>query len=113
MSGRRRFKRYQTLVPPNGCARIVSDCVVETWDRESAVVVTSEPAERNHELVIQFTSPNGATTSYLVRVMSCALDPRHGPMRFRLHVQLDFNTTRPIHTPPHVSARTSRGSNDE
>jgi hypothetical protein len=82
--------------------------VVEKWDRETGVVVTNQPAERDHELVVQFTSPNGATTLYPVRVMSCAPDPRHGPMRFRLHVQLTATT--PVDHGPTPSTSTPRGT---
>ena len=100
MNGRRRFTRYVPFVPPSGRARIVSDCVVERWDRKSAVVVTDQPAERDHEFVMQFTSPTGATTLYPVRVVSCTPDPRQGPMRFRLHVQLTPQMTAPTDGAP-------------
>ena len=42
---------------------------------------------------MQFNSPTGATTLYPVRVVSCSMDPRHGPMRFRLHVQAAWHGT--------------------
>jgi hypothetical protein len=110
MVGRRRFTRYLLVPPADGQARTVSDCVVESWDRESAVVVTSQPAERDDAFMLQFTSPAGATTVYPVRVVSCAVDPRHGPMRFRLHVDVTTETTRPTRGIPDVHARTPRGS---
>jgi hypothetical protein len=87
MIGRRRFTRYVLLAPADGQARTVSDCVVESWDGESAVLVTSQPARRDDELVLQLNSPTGATRLYPVRVVSFDIDAGHGPMRFRLHVR--------------------------
>lgn len=109
MSGRRRFTRYVQFVPSDGCARIVSDCVVEQWDGMLAVVVTSHPAEQGQEFVMQFTLPSGATRLYPVRVLSCALDPRHGPMRFRLHVEATSGAT-PSTDASNVPVRAPRGS---
>ena len=42
MIGRRRFTRYVLASPIEGQARTVSDCVVERWDGESAIVVTNQ-----------------------------------------------------------------------
>jgi hypothetical protein len=109
MSGRRRFARYVPYVPPIGCARLVSDCIVEEWNRDSAVVVTNQPAEHDQEFVVQFTSPTGAMTLYPVRVTSCAPDPRHGPMRFRLHVRLQSDMTVPAQGAARLSLLTPRG----
>jgi hypothetical protein len=95
MIGRRRFTRYVLLAPADGQARTVSDCVVESWDGESAVVVTSQPARCDDRLMLQFNSPGGATRLYLVRVVSCEMDARHGPMRFSLHVQVTTDTKPP------------------
>jgi hypothetical protein len=83
-------------MPPDGCARIVSDCIVEKWERASGVVVTNQPADRDDELVLQVTSPTGSTTLCPVRVASCVPDSRHGPMRFRLQVQLITTASTPI-----------------
>ena len=88
MSGRRRFTRYVLRAPADGQARTVSDCIVESWDGESAVVVTSQPARRDEEFVLQLNSPTGASRLYPVRVVSFEIDGRHGPMRFRLHVRV-------------------------
>jgi hypothetical protein len=95
MIGRRRFTRYVLLAPADGRARTVSDCVVEGWDGESAVVVTSQPARCDDRLMLQFNSSGGATRSYPVRVVSCEMDGRHGPMRFKLHVQVTVDTKPP------------------
>src|SRR5262245_39687447 len=108
MIGRRRFTRYALVAPARGRARTVSDCVVESWDRESAVVVTNQPAERGDEFVIQVSAPTGTTTLYPVRVVSCAPDARHGPLRFRLEVHVTSATETPA--PPDVPARTQKGS---
>jgi hypothetical protein len=88
MIGRRRFTRYVLPVPADGHARTVSDCVVEQWDGESAVVVTSQAACCGDQLVMQFNSSSGASRLYQVHVVSCETDPRHGPVRFRLHVEV-------------------------
>jgi hypothetical protein len=95
MIGRRRFTRYALLAPAEGQARTISDCVVESWDGESAVVVTGQPAQCDDRLVLQFNSAGGATRLYPVRVASCDVDARHGPMRFRLHVQVTADTKPP------------------
>jgi hypothetical protein len=107
MIGRRRFTRYVLLAPAAGRARTVSDCVVERWDGTSAVVVTGHPARCDDELVLQFDSPDGVTRSHPVRVVSCDMDPRHGPMQFRLHVQVAA-TKRPEPTRD-PDAHTKRG----
>ena len=100
MTGRRRFTRYVLLAPADGQARTVSDCVVESWDGESAVVVTSQPARRDEEFVLQFNSPTGASRLYPVRVVSCEIDARHGPMRFRLHVHVPSDLLSSTHPGP-------------
>ena len=51
------------------------------------VVVTSQPARCDEGLVLQLNSQAGATRLYPVRVVSCEMDSRHGPMRFSLHVE--------------------------
>jgi hypothetical protein len=114
MSGRRRFTRYVLLVPADGRARTVSDCVVESWDNESAVVVTNQPARCNDTLALQFHSPSGATALYPVRVTSCDMDPRHGPMRFRLRVQMVAETSPGAEGRPQRLAytRTQAGSDE-
>ena len=43
--------------PATGRARTVSDCVVESWDGESAVVATGQPARQDDQLTLQFNSP--------------------------------------------------------
>jgi hypothetical protein len=87
MIGRRRFTRYVLASPIEGQARTVSDCVVESWDGESAIVVTNQAARCDDRLVLQFNSTSEGTRLFPVRVLSCDIDPRHGPIRFRLHVQ--------------------------
>jgi hypothetical protein len=107
MIGRRRFTRYVLLAPAPGRARTVSDCVVEHWDGKSAVVVTGHAARCDDELMLQFDSQDGVTRSHPVRVISCDIDPRHGPMQFRLHVEVAAtNRPEPI---LERDARTKRG----
>lgn len=108
MNGRRRFTRYVLCVPPTGCARLVSDCIVQEWDRDSAVVVTNQPAERDQEFLVQLMSPTGAMTLYPVRVMSCAPDPLSGSLRFRLHVHMMSYMTALGHGAPWLSLLNSR-----
>jgi len=112
MSGRRRFARYVPYVPPIGCARLVSDCTVEEWNSDSAVVVTNQPAQRDQEFMVQLTTPTGAMTLYPARVTSCTPDPHHGSMRFRLHVQLHSHMTAPAQGAPRLSLLTPRGSDE-
>jgi hypothetical protein len=88
MIGRRRYNRYVLPAPAEGHARTLSDCVVESWDGESAVVVTAQPALPGDVLMLQFTAPGGAIRLYPVRVASCVMEPQHGPLRFRLHVRV-------------------------
>lgn len=107
MIGRRRFTRYVLLLPADGQARTVSDCVVESWDGESAVVVTGQPARCDDRLVLQFNSSGGATRSYPVRVVSCEMDARHGPMRFSLHVEVTVGA-KPSPAPLNPVPRTQR-----
>jgi hypothetical protein len=95
MIGRRRFTRYVLPAPADGHARTVSDCVVESWNGESGIVVTGQPAQRDDALMLQFNSSGGATRLYPVRVVSCEMDPRHGPLRFKLHVQAAADTNQP------------------
>jgi hypothetical protein len=109
MNRRRRFTRYVPDVPLTGCARLVSDCIVEEWLRDSAVVVTNQPARCDEEFLLQLTSPSGAMTLRPVRVLSSAPDSRHGPLRFRLHVQLISDVAAPAQDAPTLSPLT-RGS---
>jgi hypothetical protein len=96
MIGRRHFTRYVLLAPPTtGRARTVSDCIVESRDSESAVVATGHPARPDDKVVLQFNSPSGAVRLYQARVVSCELDARHGPLRFRLHLRLTADTDQP------------------
>jgi hypothetical protein len=88
MIARRRFTRYVLPAPAEGRARTLSDCVVESWDGESAVVVTTQPALPADVLMLQFTAPGGAITVHPVRVVFCVMEPQHGPLRFRLHVRV-------------------------
>lgn len=37
---------------------------------------------------MQFDSPSGEPALYAMHVLSCEIDPRYGPVRFRLHVTL-------------------------
>jgi hypothetical protein len=88
MIARRRFTRYVLPAPAEGRARTISDCVVERWDGESAVVVTAQPALPDDVLMLQFTAAGGAMTVHPVRVVFCLMEPQHGPLRFRLHVRV-------------------------
>ena len=110
MNGRRRFARYVLDVPPDGCARLVSDCTIEEWHRDSAVVVTNLPAKSDEEFVLQLRASTGATMLYPVRVLTCTPDSRHGPLRFRLHVQLMSHTSATAQDGPDVPLSTPRGS---
>jgi hypothetical protein len=87
MIGRRRFNRYVLPAPAQGHARTLSDCVVESWDGESAIVVTAQPALPADVLMLQFTAPGGAIKVYPLRVVSCVMEPQHGPLRFRLKLR--------------------------
>jgi hypothetical protein len=109
MIGRRRFTRYVLLAPAQGQARTVSDCVVESWDDESAIVVTGQSARSGDQLVLEFSSPGGATLLYPVRVVSCALDPRQGPMQFRLHVEVTSDPKQQTDGSLDVLSRKPRG----
>ena len=86
MTDRRRFSRFIVLAPVDAYARTVSDCVVETWDGDHAVVVTAHAAARGESLVMQLAAPSGEPTSYAVQVVSSTPDVGSDPMRFRLHV---------------------------
>ena len=91
----------------------MSDCVVESWNGESAVVVTSQSARPDEEFMMQFNSPTGAMTLYAVRVVSCEMDPRHGPMRFRLHVEVPSDTNGRPRPVPISLLRTQDPSSDD
>ena len=80
---------------------------VERWEGTSAVVVTGHAARRDDELVLQFDSPDGAKRSHPVRVVSCEMDPRHGPMQFRLRVEIAATDQPEPILEPH--ARSKRG----
>jgi hypothetical protein len=95
MDGRRRFARYLLLSTAKGRARTVSDCVVESWDGESAVVATAQPARPDDNVTLQFNTPAGAARSRQARVLSCEMDTRHGPLRFRLHLQVTADPNQP------------------
>jgi hypothetical protein len=95
MNGRRRFTRYLLLSPATGRARTVSDCVVESWDGESAVVAIGQPARPHDKVALQFNRPGEAATLWQARVLSCELDTQHGPLRFRLHLQVNADPNQP------------------
>jgi hypothetical protein len=95
MNSRRRFARYVLPVPATGRARTVSDCVVESWDGESAVVATGQPARRDDQVALQFNAPGGATRLYQAHVMGCEMDTQHGSLRFRLHLRLTAGLDQP------------------
>ena len=108
MNGRRRFARYILFAPLQGLARTFSDCVVESWDEDSGVVVTGHLARNDERLVLQVSSPGGAAGVYPVRVVSCELDARHGPLRYRLHVRVTAGPDQPRGT-LHSHPRAPRG----
>jgi hypothetical protein len=64
--------------------RTVSDCVVEAWNGDHAVVVTMQAAARGEQFVMQLTSPSGDPRPYAVCVVSST--PDVGTGRFRLHL---------------------------
>ena len=85
MPDRRRFARFVFVGPIDGNARTVSDCLVETWDRERAVLMTAHPARQGETYVLQLQSSAGETTTLSVRVVSSTPVEGDGTTRFRVH----------------------------
>jgi len=88
MTSRRRSPRYVFLPPIGGRARTISDCVVESWDGNSAVLVTTQAASPGEEFVIEFDATPGGARSCTVRVVSSVPDVTQDVTRFRLLVAM-------------------------
>jgi hypothetical protein len=86
MPDRRRFPRFLFVGPLDGNIRTVSDCVVETWDGDRAVLLTAHPARQGETYVMQLHSSTGETSTHSVRVVSSTPVEGGGTTRFRLHL---------------------------
>ena len=90
MTGRRRAPRYVFLPPIGGRARTIADCVVESWEGDRAVVVTTRAARPGEEFVIEFDEGPGGPRTCAARVVSSVPDLTHGVARWRLLVTTSF-----------------------
>jgi len=86
MTERRRTSRYVFRSPVAAHLRTVSDCTIETWSDDHAVVMTAEAALQGEQFVLQLASPSGEPTSYAACVVSSTPDAGTGRFRLRLTV---------------------------
>jgi hypothetical protein len=93
MADRRRSPRYVFFAPADARACTVHEAVVEQWDGDCAVVLTTHAAVCGDEYLMQFSSPSGEPTRHAARVTSTALDTTGGIIRYRLRLALSSTTS--------------------
>ena len=85
--------------PIGGRARAMTDCVIEHWDGERAVVHGPHAAVPGDLLVLQVSSPDGEARSHAVRVVSSLPSFDTGTLRFTLVVALAPEAPDRLETP--------------
>lgn len=84
MTDRRRSPRYVFHAPADARARTLHEAVIDRWDGDRAIVVTTHAAVRGDEFLLRFVSPSGELAMRSVRVISTAPDTTAATTRYRL-----------------------------
>lgn len=88
MSDRRRAPRFVFFAPADARARTVHDAVVERWEGDRVVVLTTHAAVTGDEFVLRFSTASGEAATRLARVMSTTSDATESVPRYRLMLSL-------------------------
>ncbi len=92
MVDRRRSPRYVFVAYADARARTVHEAIVEVWDGDRAVVLTTRAAVSGDEFVMRFSSPSGELATRDARVVSTAPDMTDGTTRYRLTLAVSLTT---------------------
>ena len=85
MVDRRRSPRYVFFAPVDAQAQAVHEAVIESWDGDRVVVMTTDGAAKGDDVIIRFNSLSKELTTSAARVVSSTpVAGGDGTMQFRL-----------------------------
>jgi hypothetical protein len=88
MTDRRRQSRFVFLAPADARLQVTVEGVVERWEGDHAVVISTCTAACGEEFVMQLPSPLGELKSWTVRVLACEPTLIGPAKRFRVRLSV-------------------------